>query len=155
MQEPFEQVREKLFPERKNFLSYSYILFKFCEILGLDEFKQNFQLLKGRDKLHKQDQIFRAICEKLNWLELITSCNVIFFFIVIFGSPNLIHLLFTSFANFLFAPGVQDLDRRRRRDFDLRSEPPRNLRRRLDLGAALPILRQDPLLNSIVPGTLS
>ena len=46
-------------------------------------------------------------------------------------------------------------DRRRRRDFDLRSEPPRNLRRRLDLGAALPILRQDPLLNSIVPGTLS
>ena len=67
MQEPFEQVREKLFPERKNFLSYSYILFKFCEILGLDEFKQNFQLLKGRDKLHKQDQIFRAICEKLNW----------------------------------------------------------------------------------------
>ena len=67
MQEPFEQVRDKLFPERKNFLSYSYILFKFCEILGLQDFKQNFTLLKGRDKLHKQDQIFRAICQKLNW----------------------------------------------------------------------------------------
>tara|TARA_Y100001973_G_scaffold104794_2_gene175714 strand:- start:1531 stop:2733 length:1203 start_codon:yes stop_codon:yes gene_type:complete len=67
IQQPFEEVREKLFPERKNFLSYSYILFKFCEILGLEEFKQNFTLLKGKDKLHRQDHLFKAICEKLHW----------------------------------------------------------------------------------------
>ena len=47
MQEPFEDVRDKLFPDRKNFLSYSYILFKLCEILGLGDFKHNFTLLKG------------------------------------------------------------------------------------------------------------
>lgn len=46
-----------------------------------------------------------------------------FFFIVICGSPNLIHLLFTSFANFLFGPGVQDLRADLREDFreDLRA----------------------------------
>jgi predicted RNA-binding Zn-ribbon protein involved in translation (DUF1610 family) len=67
IQKPFETVREKLFPDRKNFLSYSYILYKFCENLGLEHFKENFQLLKGRDKLHKQDLLYKEICKELNW----------------------------------------------------------------------------------------
>lgn len=67
IQEPFEKCREVLFPNRKNFLSYSYCLYKFAELLGLDHFKKNFQLLKGREVLYKQDVIFRAICEELGW----------------------------------------------------------------------------------------
>lgn len=39
MQEPFEKSRDELLPERKNFLSYSYVLYKLCELEGLDEFK--------------------------------------------------------------------------------------------------------------------
>ena len=54
-------------PDRKNFLSYSYCLFKFCELLGLDSFLSMFSLLKGRDKLHRQDLIFKKICEDLDW----------------------------------------------------------------------------------------
>lgn len=54
-------------PERKNFLSYSYCLYKFLQQLGHDSLLENFTLLKGRDKLLKQDEIFMKICEDLDW----------------------------------------------------------------------------------------
>lgn len=54
-------------PERKNFLSYSYILYKFCELLSEDDFLRCFPLLKSREKLYKQDQIWKKITEELQW----------------------------------------------------------------------------------------
>lgn len=53
--------------ERKNFLSYSYVLHKFCQLLGLDDFLKCFQLLKSREKLHQQDVIWEKICRELRW----------------------------------------------------------------------------------------
>lgn len=53
--------------ERKNFLSYSYVLFKFFQILNMHEYLRFFPLLKSREKLWVQDQIFKNICEDLNW----------------------------------------------------------------------------------------
>ena len=67
IQEPFEIYRDQVLPERKNFLSYSYVLFKLCEIENLHELKSCFSLLKGRDKLYRQDQIWKCICNHLNW----------------------------------------------------------------------------------------
>jgi hypothetical protein len=58
--------------ERKNFLSYSYILHKFVQLLELDEFIPCFVLLKSREKLHQQDVIWKNICEELKW-EFIAS----------------------------------------------------------------------------------
>jgi hypothetical protein len=55
-------------PNRKNFLSYSYVLHKFVELLGLDHLKEGFPLLKSREKLHQQDQMWREICKELNWM---------------------------------------------------------------------------------------
>lgn len=52
---------------RKNFLSYSYVLHKFIQLLGKDEYLVNFPLLKSREKLQQQDQIWKKICEELNW----------------------------------------------------------------------------------------
>ena len=52
---------------RKNFLSYSYVLHKFVELLGLDEFLPSFPLLKSREKLHQQDLIWEKICRDLGW----------------------------------------------------------------------------------------
>jgi len=52
---------------RKNFLSYSYVLHKFVQLLELDEFLPCFMLLKSREKLHQQDIIWKQICEYLNW----------------------------------------------------------------------------------------
>jgi hypothetical protein len=53
--------------ERKNFLSYSYVLHKFVQLLEMDEFLVCFPLLKSREKLHQQDQIWKKICEELQW----------------------------------------------------------------------------------------
>ena len=52
---------------RKNFLSYSYVLHKFCELLEYDHLLSFFPLLKSREKLQQQDQIWKKICEELKW----------------------------------------------------------------------------------------
>jgi predicted nucleic acid-binding Zn-ribbon protein len=52
---------------RSNFLSYSYVLYKFCELLELDEYLPNFPILKNRDKLFCQDKIWQEICKDLRW----------------------------------------------------------------------------------------
>ena len=54
-------------PNRVNFLSYAYCLYKFCELMGWDQFLPCFTLLKGPDKLKKQDMIFEKICKDLDW----------------------------------------------------------------------------------------
>jgi hypothetical protein len=58
--------------DRTNFLSYSYILYKFFELLELDEYKVYFPLLKSRDRLIAHDQIWQKICAYLSW-EFISS----------------------------------------------------------------------------------
>jgi hypothetical protein len=52
---------------RRNFLSYAYVLYKFCELLEYDEFLKSFPLLKNRDKLYLQDKIWCEICKEMNW----------------------------------------------------------------------------------------
>ena len=52
---------------RKNFLSYSYVLHKFCELLELDHLLIYFPLLKSREKLQQQDKIWLKICGTLMW----------------------------------------------------------------------------------------
>lgn len=59
IQEPFERVCPK---NRKNFFSYNYILYKFCELLGETEIMTLFPLLKSREKLYQQDCIWKNIC---------------------------------------------------------------------------------------------
>ena len=53
--------------DRKNFLSYSYVLHKFCQLLELDHLLKHFPLLKSREKLHQQDKIWELICKDLQW----------------------------------------------------------------------------------------
>ena len=53
--------------DRTNFLSYSYILYKFFELLDLDEYKVYFPLLKSRDRLISHDAIWCKICQYLQW----------------------------------------------------------------------------------------
>jgi hypothetical protein len=72
IQEPYEKHKP---PSRRNFLSYSYCLHKFFQILGLHEFAKYFPLLKSADKLRQQDEIFKKIVaematkdKSINWL---------------------------------------------------------------------------------------
>ena len=57
---------------RRNFLSYSYVLYKFCELLEMDEFLKCFMLLKNKDKLYLQDQTWKLICADMGWQYLRT-----------------------------------------------------------------------------------
>lgn len=66
MQGPFELAKGK----RKNFLSYAYTLQQMLRLLGVDvESIRNlgFTLLKGKDKLEKQNMIYEKVCKQLRW----------------------------------------------------------------------------------------
>jgi len=52
---------------RRNFLSYGYVLYKFCELLEMDEYLPCFPLLKNRDKLYLQDKTWQKICGEMHW----------------------------------------------------------------------------------------
>ena len=52
---------------RKNFLSYSYVLNKFTQLLDMDALSKCFPLLKSRTKLYQQDIIWKGVCSDLNW----------------------------------------------------------------------------------------
>ncbi len=53
--------------KRSNFLSYSYVLYKFCQLLELDDYLPCFPLLKSREKLFMQDKIWQLICTDMGW----------------------------------------------------------------------------------------
>jgi len=53
--------------DRVNFLNYYYTLYKLCELLGETNFLPYFPMLKDREKRMEQDDIWKKICEELNW----------------------------------------------------------------------------------------
>jgi len=67
IQEPFERCKHLAKKNRKNFLSYSYVFYKFAELLELDQLLSCFRLLKSREKLFAQDKVWKAICEIKEW----------------------------------------------------------------------------------------
>ena len=71
IQEPFETHCPK---DRINFLSYSYVLHKFFQLLELDDYVKCFPLLKSRTKLRIQDEIWKKMCGVLNWDFMPTIC---------------------------------------------------------------------------------
>jgi len=64
IQDPFTNHCPK---DRKNFLSYSYTLYKFFELLDKHEYLIYFPLLKSREKLFEQEKIWMLICKDLGW----------------------------------------------------------------------------------------
>ena len=69
IQDPWELHKQQ---NRKNFLSYSYVLHKFCELLDLTHLLDCFPLHKDSSKIVENDQIWRKICYCLRW-EYISS----------------------------------------------------------------------------------
>lgn len=64
IQAPFEKHKP---PGRKNFLSYSYIMHNMAVLTGQDHLLKHFPLLKSRQKLKVQDDIWRKMCADLRW----------------------------------------------------------------------------------------
>ena len=53
--------------DRSNFFSYPYILYKFFQLLEKDEYLPELRLLKTREKLQEQDEVWQKICNELQW----------------------------------------------------------------------------------------
>lgn len=64
IQEPFERFKGA---KRSNMLSYSFLLYKFCELLGEDEYLPYLPLLKSSAKLYDCDQVWKKICADRMW----------------------------------------------------------------------------------------
>ena len=64
MQEPFARACPS---DRKNFLSYSFVLLKLAQLLQLDDILDAFSLLKSKEKLYVQEKVWKSICEQLGW----------------------------------------------------------------------------------------
>lgn len=53
--------------DRVNFLNYYYTVYKLCELLDQKDFLHFFPMLKDREKRIEQDEIWKKICEELEW----------------------------------------------------------------------------------------
>lgn len=51
--------------EKENFGSYSYLIYKFAQLLGYDDICKKLKLLKDKDKINKLDTIWKQILEFL------------------------------------------------------------------------------------------
>jgi len=65
LQKPFE--RMVVGKTRQNMLSYSYLIHKFIQILGLDEFLPYFPLLVSQDKIQIQDSLWKILCDEVQF----------------------------------------------------------------------------------------
>jgi hypothetical protein len=59
--------------DRVNFLNYYYTVYKLCELLEKSEFLSYFPMLKDKEKRIEQDDIWKKICEELNWVFIPTQ----------------------------------------------------------------------------------
>lgn len=63
IQKPFQKHKP---PERKNFFSYSYLLYKISDMEGWMDLLPHFRLHKGAEKRRLLDAIWKKICEELH-----------------------------------------------------------------------------------------
>jgi hypothetical protein len=64
IQEPFGRLKP---PKRRNFLSYSYIIYKVCELLEHDEVLPFCPLFKSVTNQRNADNIWKLICEDMGY----------------------------------------------------------------------------------------
>jgi hypothetical protein len=64
---PYDQTKRMVKKTRKNFMSYPYVSYKLCELLGWKKYLRHFNLLKSETLLIYQDRWWKLVCERLNW----------------------------------------------------------------------------------------
>lgn len=69
VQQPWDETKP---PTRCNFMNYKHCIHKMLELLGEDQYLKHFPLLKAPSKRYDQDQMWKKMCEKLQW-EYISS----------------------------------------------------------------------------------
>jgi hypothetical protein len=52
---------------RTNFFNYTYTLYQLCVLLDQTQYLPYILLMKDLDKQREQDQIWKKVCDSLNW----------------------------------------------------------------------------------------
>lgn len=65
IQEPFDVIITG--KNRQNMLSYSFLIHKFLQILGWDDYLPYFPLLVSQDKIQIQDKIWKELCSSVGF----------------------------------------------------------------------------------------
>ena len=68
----YNQVKPLFSESRKNFLNSQYILYQFLRQLKYPCSREDFSILKSRDKLLEHDEIYQEICKRVEWTFLPT-----------------------------------------------------------------------------------
>ncbi|MCU7951768.1 MAG: hypothetical protein KZQ69_17495, partial [gamma proteobacterium symbiont of Bathyaustriella thionipta] len=63
-QEMQDSFKKNCPPNRKSFLSYSYVLNKLFKMLDLEEYAKYFKIPERKEE---QDKIFQKICKDMGW----------------------------------------------------------------------------------------
>lgn len=64
VQEPFTIICP---PHRKSFFNYSFLIHRFLQTMGKDEYTRYFPLFKSREKMRYNNDLLKKIYEDLNW----------------------------------------------------------------------------------------
>lgn len=64
IQAPFEKHCSE---NRRNFFNYSYVLYKFCQLLALNKLIKCFPPIISYEKIKRNDKLWEKICCELHW----------------------------------------------------------------------------------------
>ena len=63
--------------KRRSFLNYYYVIFKCLELLKETEILPRIPMLKTKLRLRQHDQLWKRICEELDWTFTLTPHNLV------------------------------------------------------------------------------
>jgi hypothetical protein len=75
IEQPYERIKTKAIPLRKNFMSYPFVAYKCCQLQGWKQYLCHFPLLKSLVLRKKQDRAWQMVCEELKWPFVTTVGN--------------------------------------------------------------------------------
>ena len=64
---PYEKIRKKIDPKRKNFLSYPFTFYRLNELNKRPELNKGIKLLKSVKLINRQDKFFKALMKEVDW----------------------------------------------------------------------------------------
>lgn len=72
----FDEIKGLVRRTRKNFMSYHFVAYKLCELLGYTEYLSSFTPLKAQNLRIEQDSFWKLCCAKLGWEFLRSTGNL-------------------------------------------------------------------------------
>lgn len=67
LEAPYNYIKCKVLPSRKSFMSYPFVTYKLCELLGYSHTLKHFKFLKSYSLFFNQERWWKLVCYELGW----------------------------------------------------------------------------------------